>query len=84
MCLSIPSKVIEINEEERTAIVDTMGVKRKTSIEFIADEVKVGDYVLTSSTSTPGLIFRAACLARSTLKSKCGNKSIFVIKTKSA
>ena len=41
MCLSIPSKVIEINEEERTAIVDTMGVKRKTSIEFIADEVKL-------------------------------------------
>jgi hydrogenase expression/formation protein HypC len=46
MCLSIPSKVIEINHDERTAIVDTMGVKRKTSIEFIADEVKVGDYVL--------------------------------------
>jgi hydrogenase expression/formation protein HypC len=46
MCLSIPSKVVEINEEERTAIVDTMGVKRKASIEFIADEVKVGDYVL--------------------------------------
>jgi len=46
MCLSIPSKVIEINEEECTAVVDTMGVKRTTSIEFIADEVKVGDYVL--------------------------------------
>ncbi|WP_456485471.1 HypC/HybG/HupF family hydrogenase formation chaperone [Hydrogenimonas sp.] len=46
MCLSIPSKVVEVNEEERTAIVDTMGVKRKASIEFIADEVKVGDYVL--------------------------------------
>ena len=46
MCLSIPSKVVEINEEERTAIVDTMGVKRKASIEFIADEVKVGGYVL--------------------------------------
>jgi hydrogenase expression/formation protein HypC len=46
MCLSIPSKVIEINEEERTAIVDTMGVKRKANIEFVADEVKVGDYVL--------------------------------------
>ncbi|RUM43599.1 MAG: HypC/HybG/HupF family hydrogenase formation chaperone [Hydrogenimonas sp.] len=46
MCLSIPSKVIEINQEERTAIVDTMGVKRKASIDFIADEVKVGDYVL--------------------------------------
>jgi hydrogenase expression/formation protein HypC len=46
MCLSIPSKVVEIDKEENTAIVDTMGVQRKTSIEFIADEVKVGDYVL--------------------------------------
>ncbi|WP_456381294.1 HypC/HybG/HupF family hydrogenase formation chaperone [Hydrogenimonas sp.] len=46
MCLSIPSKVIEIDKEENTAIVDTMGVRRKASIEFVADEVKVGDYVL--------------------------------------
>ncbi|WP_187647590.1 HypC/HybG/HupF family hydrogenase formation chaperone [Nitrosophilus labii] len=46
MCLSIPSQVIEINKDEMTAIVDTLGVKRKVGIDFIADEVKVGDYVL--------------------------------------
>ena len=46
MCLSIPSKVVEIDREEVTAIVDTMGVKRKVGIDFIADEVKEGDYVL--------------------------------------
>ncbi len=46
MCLSIPSKVIEINKDEMTAIVDTLGVKRKVGIDFIADEVKVGDFVL--------------------------------------
>jgi len=46
VCLSIPSKVVEIDREENTAVVDTMGVQRKASIEFIADEVKVGDYVL--------------------------------------
>jgi len=46
MCLSIPSQVIEINKDEMSAIVDTLGVKRKVGIDFIADEVKVGDYVL--------------------------------------
>jgi len=46
VCLSIPSKVVEIDREEVTAIVDTMGVKRKVGIDFIADEVKEGDYVL--------------------------------------
>ncbi len=46
MCLSIPSKVVEIDRDEVTAIVDTMGVKRKVGIDFIADEVKEGDYVL--------------------------------------
>ena len=46
MCLSIPSKVIEINKDEMSAIVDTLGVKRKVGIDFIADEVKVGDFVL--------------------------------------
>ncbi|WP_456322940.1 HypC/HybG/HupF family hydrogenase formation chaperone [Hydrogenimonas sp.] len=46
MCLSIPSKVVDIDRDEVTAIVDTMGVKRKVGIDFIADEVKKGDYVL--------------------------------------
>ncbi|WP_457597386.1 HypC/HybG/HupF family hydrogenase formation chaperone [Hydrogenimonas sp.] len=46
MCLSIPSKVVSIDKDEVTAIVDTMGVKRKVGIDFIADEVKEGDYVL--------------------------------------
>jgi hydrogenase expression/formation protein HypC len=46
MCLSIPSKVVKIDREEVTAVVDTMGVKRKVGIDFIADEVKEGDYVL--------------------------------------
>ncbi|BDY12489.1 HypC/HybG/HupF family hydrogenase formation chaperone [Hydrogenimonas cancrithermarum] len=46
MCLSIPSKVVEVNKDEVTAIVDTMGVKRKVGIDFIADEVEEGDYVL--------------------------------------
>ncbi len=46
MCLSIPSKVVSIDKEKATAVVDTMGVQREVGIDFIEDEVKLGDYVL--------------------------------------
>lgn len=47
MCLSIPSKVVKIDEENNIATVDTMGVKRDASMDLMADnDVKVGDYVL--------------------------------------
>jgi len=45
MCLSIPSRVVEI-DENNYATVDTMGVKRKVTLDLIAEEVNVGDYVL--------------------------------------
>ncbi len=45
MCLAIPSKVIEIHGDG-TATVDTMGVKRKISLELMGEEVNPGDYVL--------------------------------------
>lgn len=46
MCLSIPSKVTEIDEENNIATVDTMGVERKASLDLIDQPVVVGDYVL--------------------------------------
>lgn len=46
MCLSIPSKVVKIDKDRCTAVVETMGVKREVGIDFIEDEVKLGDYVL--------------------------------------
>ena len=47
MCLSIPSKVVKISEDETMCTVDTMGVKRDASLMMLEDgEVKVGDYVL--------------------------------------
>ena len=47
MCLSIPSKVVEIDVEKNVATVDTMGVKRDAGLDLMGDgEVKVGDYVL--------------------------------------
>ena len=45
MCLSIPSKVILI-DENNFAVVDTMGVRRGVSLDLIAEPVAVGDYVL--------------------------------------
>ena len=45
MCLSIPSKIVEI-DEANMATVDTMGIKRKVSLDLMADSVEIGDYVL--------------------------------------
>ncbi|ACZ12121.1 HypC/HybG/HupF family hydrogenase formation chaperone [Sulfurospirillum deleyianum] len=45
MCLSIPSKVVEI-DENNYATVDTLGVKRKVTLDLIVEPVEVGDYVL--------------------------------------
>ncbi|RLA71669.1 MAG: HypC/HybG/HupF family hydrogenase formation chaperone [Epsilonproteobacteria bacterium] len=45
MCLSIPSKIIEI-DEDNMATVDTMGIKRQVSLDLMADEVGIGDYIL--------------------------------------
>ncbi len=47
MCLSIPSKVVEISEDKTMCTVDTMGVKREASMLMMQDQdLKVGDYVL--------------------------------------
>lgn len=45
MCLSIPSKVIEI-DENNIATVDTMGVKRQVTLDLISEKVEVGEYIL--------------------------------------
>jgi hydrogenase expression/formation protein HypC len=45
MCLAIPSKVLKV-DEKNMAEVDTLGVKRKVSLDLIQEEVKPGDYVL--------------------------------------
>ncbi len=46
MCLSIPSKVISINEELNTAVVDTLGVQREVSLDLMPEPVALEDYVL--------------------------------------
>lgn len=45
MCLSVPSKVVHI-DENNLATVEAMGVSRKVTLDLIDEEVKVGEYVL--------------------------------------
>ena len=45
MCLSIPSKIVVI-DENNMATVDTMGIKRQVSLDLMPDEVDIGDYIL--------------------------------------
>lgn len=45
MCLSIPSKIIEI-DECNNALVQTLGVKRRVNLDLISEPLKVGDFVL--------------------------------------
>jgi len=47
MCLSIPSRVVKIDEERNMATLDTMGVVREAGLDLMEEgSVKVGDYVL--------------------------------------
>lgn len=45
MCLSIPSKVLEV-DENNVALVETLGVQRRVSLDLIGEPVEVGEYVL--------------------------------------
>jgi len=45
MCLGVPGKVIEINEE-KIAQVDFGGIKREVSCQLINEDIEVGDYIL--------------------------------------
>jgi len=47
MCLSIPSKVVKISDDQTMCTVDTMGVQRDANLMMMGDDdVQLGDYVL--------------------------------------
>jgi hydrogenase expression/formation protein HypC len=47
MCLSIPSKVVKISDDQTMCTVDTMGVQRDANLMMMGDgDVQIGDYVL--------------------------------------
>lgn len=45
MCLSVPSKVVKI-DENNMATVEAMGVTREVTLDLMPEEVDVGDYIL--------------------------------------
>ncbi|WP_318500568.1 HypC/HybG/HupF family hydrogenase formation chaperone [Photobacterium leiognathi] len=46
MCLSIPSQVVEVHEQDNSVTVDTMGVKRTVNCHLLTEPLNIGDYVL--------------------------------------
>ena len=45
MCLSVPSRVIEI-KEDNTAVEEVFGARRLISLDLLLEEIGVGDWVL--------------------------------------
>ncbi len=45
MCLSVPAKVVALDDERRSATVDVLGATREASV-LLLPEVVVGDWVL--------------------------------------
>lgn len=45
MCLAIPGKILEINYDEKTALVDFDGIKQKVIIALIQNP-QIGKYVI--------------------------------------
>jgi len=45
VCLAVPSKVVEVHGDG-SATVDTLGVRRRVSLDLLEEEVGEGDYVL--------------------------------------
>ena len=48
MCLGIPGRIIDRQDDAGLAVgtVDFGGVRREVCLEYVADEVSVGDYVV--------------------------------------
>ncbi|QYJ84089.1 MULTISPECIES: HypC/HybG/HupF family hydrogenase formation chaperone [Shewanella] len=46
MCLSIPSRIVELHPEEQAVTVETLGVKRKVSSHLMEEPLALDDYVL--------------------------------------
>ena len=46
MCLGIPGKVIELNKEEKWAVIECYGVHNKVFTPLVTDEINLGDYLM--------------------------------------
>ncbi|ADU66033.1 HypC/HybG/HupF family hydrogenase formation chaperone [Desulfurispirillum indicum] len=62
MCLSIPSEILSI-DENNMALIDTMGVRRHISLDLMPEPVEVGDFILLHVGFAIGKISREEALA---------------------
>jgi hydrogenase expression/formation protein HypC len=48
MCLGIPGRIVEIHDDRGLAMgtVDFGGIRREVCLQYVADEVSVGDYAI--------------------------------------
>ncbi|MGF1724871.1 HypC/HybG/HupF family hydrogenase formation chaperone [Photobacterium nomapromontoriensis] len=46
MCLSVPSKIIAIDDKNFSITVESLGVQRKVSRHLYMEPLELGDYVL--------------------------------------
>jgi len=63
MCLGVPGMIIEINNEEGWAMVETLGVRGKAGIAFIDEEIQPGDYLMVHAGHAIGKILPEDALA---------------------
>lgn len=61
MCLSIPSRIVAI-DEDNVATVETMGVQRAVSLDLLPEEARIGEYVLVHVGFAMGKIDEADAL----------------------
>ncbi|OPY72782.1 MAG: Hydrogenase isoenzymes formation protein HypC [Syntrophorhabdus sp. PtaU1.Bin058] len=66
MCLGIPGKIIELNEEEQWAVIECYGVQNKVYTQLVAEELAPGDYLMVHAGYAIGKIDREE--AQDTLK----------------
>jgi hydrogenase expression/formation protein HypC len=48
MCLGIPGRIVEVHDDKGLAMgtVDFGGVRREVCLEYVADQIRVGDYAI--------------------------------------
>lgn len=66
MCLGIPGKIIEINEEEQWAVIECYGVQNTVYTQLVTEELVPGDYLMVHAGYAIGKIDQEE--AQNTLK----------------
>lgn len=46
MCLAVPSRIIEINKNNESAVAETLGLKQEVIVALLDEKIEPGEYVL--------------------------------------